>query len=61
MSDSKVLTRYADICPTCGAFNSIKIDRAFRPAPSGRVAYGYCRECNLRLTIREVVKKFSTK
>lgn len=60
MKTPKVITRYADVCPTCGAFNSIKIYRSFKDSPAGRIAYGFCKVCDLRITIREIVKNLTT-
>jgi len=50
------LIRYADICPRCNAVNSVRIDRSFKTSGNFRVAYGYCRECEIRVTVREINK-----
>lgn len=53
-----VIVRRPDVCPSCQSLNTIRIDRSFRDHGHQRVAYGYCRECQIRIVIREPRRLF---
>jgi len=56
MSNPKIITRLADICPHCSAINSIRITHGHKGRPGWRIAYGACKECGGRVVIREVAE-----
>jgi hypothetical protein len=52
MSKPKVIIRRPDVCPKCSAVNSIRLTHGYRQAVGFRVAYGKCKLCGERVTIR---------